>query len=78
MDYGLPRAGDLPDFTIGAHVVPCTTNRLGVKGAGEAGCISAPPAVIHAVLDAVRPLGITELDMPATPFAIWQAIQAAK
>jgi carbon-monoxide dehydrogenase large subunit len=77
MDYGLPRASDLPDFQVEAHAVPCTTNRLGVKGAGEAGCISAPPAVMHAVLDALRPLGVSEMHMPATPAAIWQAIRSA-
>ncbi len=56
----------------------CTTNPLGVKGSGEAGCIGAPPAVINALVDALAPYGIKHIDMPATPRAIWEAIQAAR
>ena len=57
--------------------MPATTNPLGVKGAGEAGATGAPPAVISAILDALRPLGIEHIDMPATPLRVWQAIHAA-
>ena len=58
--------------------MPCKTNPLGVKGAGEAGAIGAPPAVINALVDALAPLGIDHVDMPATPLSLWQAIQAAR
>jgi carbon-monoxide dehydrogenase large subunit len=57
--------------------VPCTTNPLGVKGCGESGAIGAPPAVMNAVVDALRPLGIDHIDMPATPYRVWQAIAKA-
>jgi carbon-monoxide dehydrogenase large subunit len=73
-DYAMPRADDLPDFATGFHDVPCTTNPLGIKGVGEGGAIGAPPAVMGAVLDALRPLGVTAIDMPATPNRVWQAI----
>ncbi|PWG62610.1 xanthine dehydrogenase family protein molybdopterin-binding subunit [Spiribacter halobius] len=78
MDYTMPRADDLPSFRVDMHGTPCTHNPLGVKGCGEAGAIGAPPAVINAVLDALRPLGVEHLDMPATPHRVWQAIQAAR
>ena len=78
MDYTMPRADDVPDFRLGHVVTPCTTNPLGTKGCGEAGAIGSPPAVINAVLDALAPLGVKDLDMPATPHRVWQAIQAAK
>ncbi|MDR6951835.1 carbon-monoxide dehydrogenase large subunit [Ancylobacter sp. 3268] len=78
MDYGIPRAEDLPFFEVSTQNVPCTTNPLGIKGAGEAGAIGAPPAFVNAVIDALSPLGITELDMPLTPFRVWEAIEAAK
>jgi len=78
MDYTLPRADDLPSFRVDMHGTPCTHNPLGVKGCGEAGAIGAPPAVINAVLDALRPLGVEHLDMPATPHRVWQAIQSAR
>jgi len=58
--------------------VPCKTNPLGVKGIGESGTIGAPPAVINAVIDALRPLGVEAIDMPATPLRVWEAIQGAK
>jgi carbon-monoxide dehydrogenase large subunit len=77
-DYAMPRADDFPDFAMAFHNVPCTTNVLGVKGVGEAGSVGAPPAVINAVLDALRPLGVTALDMPASPQRVWSAIQAAR
>ena len=77
MDYGLPRADDLPDFEILSHPIPCTTNPLGAKGCGEAGCAGSLPAVMNALVDALRPLGVTHLDMPVTPEKLWRAIHAA-
>jgi carbon-monoxide dehydrogenase large subunit len=73
-DYAMPRAEDFPELLSELAEVPATTNPLGVKGAGEAGATGAPPAVITAILDALRPLGIDHIDMPATPNRIWQAI----
>ncbi|MEO7732957.1 MAG: molybdopterin cofactor-binding domain-containing protein, partial [Kofleriaceae bacterium] len=78
MDYCMPRAADLPSFKVGNHVTACTHNPLGVKGVGETGAIGVPPAVINAVLDALAPLGVTDMSMPATPEKIWRAIQAAQ
>ena len=78
MDYAMPRADDFPNFTIGHVCTPCTTNPLGTKGCGEAGAIGSPPAVINAVLDALAPLGVKDLDMPASPNRVWTAIQNAK
>jgi aerobic carbon-monoxide dehydrogenase large subunit len=77
MDYALPRAGDVPSFTVASHPVPATTNPLGVKGCGEAGCAGALTSVMNAVVDALSEYGIKHIDMPATPFRVWQAIQAA-
>ncbi len=77
MDYGLPRASDIPTIAVDWNEVPCPTNPLGVKGAGEAGAIGAPPAVVNAVVDALAGLGITHVDMPATPERVWRAIRAA-
>jgi carbon-monoxide dehydrogenase large subunit len=77
MDYGLPRAADVPSFVTASHPVPATTNPLGVKGCGEAGCAGSFPAVMNAVLDALSVYGITHLDMPATPHRVWQAIRAS-
>jgi carbon-monoxide dehydrogenase large subunit len=79
LDYALPRAQDLPNFAGGLNdSVPTRSNRLGVKGTGQAGSIAAPQTIMNAVLDALSPLGIHELDMPATPFRVWSAIQAAR
>ena len=75
-DYAMPRAGDFPDLLSELTEVPATTNPLGVKGAGEAGATGAPPAVISAVLDALKPLGIDHIDMPATASRVWAAIHA--
>lgn len=75
MDYGLPRSNDVPFFTFDTNNVPCATNPLGIKGAGEAGTIGATPAVMNAILDAVKKYGIMHLDMPVTPEKLWQAIQ---
>jgi aerobic carbon-monoxide dehydrogenase large subunit len=77
-DYAMPRAADLPNFTSELTEVPATTNPLGVKGAGEAGATGAPPAIIGAVLDALKPLGIDHIEMPATPSRVWAAINAPK
>ncbi|MGE0744272.1 MAG: xanthine dehydrogenase family protein molybdopterin-binding subunit [Rhodospirillales bacterium] len=78
MDYALPRADDLPSF-VAEHTVTLTkTNPLGVKGAGEGGTVGAPPALVNAVLDALAPLGVTHIDMPATPETVWRAIRAAR
>jgi carbon-monoxide dehydrogenase large subunit len=78
MSYVMPRAADLPSFKVGNHVTACTHNPLGVKGVGEVGAIGSPPAVINAILDALAPLGVTDLAMPATPEKVWRAIQAAQ
>jgi len=78
MDYSLPLAGQLPDFTTALVETPSPLNPLGVKGVGEAGCIGAPPAVVNAVLDALAPLGIRTIDMPLTPEKIWALVQAAR
>jgi carbon-monoxide dehydrogenase large subunit len=76
-DYALPRADDLPALEFSYNVVPCLTNPLGVKGAGEAGAIGAPPALVNAVVDAVAELGIDHLDMPLTPEKLWRALRDA-
>ena len=78
MDYALPRADDLPDIEVDLIEVPCRTNPLGVKGAGEAGAVGSPPAVMNAIVDALTPAGVTHLDMPATPERVWRALEAAK
>jgi carbon-monoxide dehydrogenase large subunit len=78
MDYHMPRAADLPGYTVDFVEIPCKTNPLGVKGVGEAGCVGAPPAVVLAILDALKPLGVQHIDMPATPYRIWRAIQEAR
>jgi carbon-monoxide dehydrogenase large subunit len=78
MSYCMPRAADLPSFKVGNHVTPCTHNPTGIKGVGEVGAIGVPPAVINAVLDALAPLGVTDISMPATPEKVWRAIQAAQ
>jgi carbon-monoxide dehydrogenase large subunit len=77
-DYLLPSAADLPHFTTARTETPATTNPLGVKGVGEAGTIAASPAVTNAVIDALRPLGVTYIDMPLSPMRVWEAIEAAK
>ena len=77
MDYALPRASDLPPLDITLSGVPTNANPLGVKGSGQAGAIAAPQAIIAGVLDALAPLGVTHIDMPATPERIWRAIRQA-
>src|SRR5579884_1222903 len=75
MDYAMPRAGDLPSFSFETHNVPSTSNPFGVKGAGEAGAVGAPPAVINAIVDALHHKnGARHIDMPATPRRVWEAI----
>jgi carbon-monoxide dehydrogenase large subunit len=78
MDYCMPRADHFPSLKVENLVTACTHNDLGVKGCGEAGAIGSPPAVINAVVDALSPLGVTDITMPATPQKVWQAIQAAQ
>jgi carbon-monoxide dehydrogenase large subunit len=77
MDYAIPRAADLPDFNVTLSGVPTNANPLGVKGSGQAGAMASPQAIIAAVLDALAPLGVTHVDMPATAERIWQAIRSA-
>jgi aerobic carbon-monoxide dehydrogenase large subunit len=77
LDYQLPRAADLPAFDITLAELPTAANPLGVKGSGQAGCIAAPQTIINAVVDALAPLGIDHIDMPATPERVWRAIRAA-
>jgi carbon-monoxide dehydrogenase large subunit len=78
MDYAMPRAEDVPSFVLADHPSPATTNPLGVKGCGEAGCAGALTSVMNGVIDALSERGIHHLDMPLTPSRIWQALQAAK
>jgi carbon-monoxide dehydrogenase large subunit len=78
MDYGLPRADEVCSFEMDENPVPTRTNRLGVKGAGEAGNVGALAAIMNAVVDALSPLGVTHLDMPATPEKVWRGIRAAQ
>ena len=75
MDYALPRADTLPFVELALNEVPCRTNALGMKGAGEAGAIGAPPAVINALVDALAEHGVTHVDMPATPETIWRLVR---
>ena len=78
MDYAIPRADDIPAIEFKRNCVPARTNPLGVKGVGESGCTAACPAVMNAIVDALAPLGITHLDMPATPERIWAACKRAR
>jgi carbon-monoxide dehydrogenase large subunit len=76
MDYTMPRADDLPSIRFKRNEVPCTTNPLGIKGAGEAGAIGAPPAIINAVVNALAEFGVRHVDMPVRSAQLWQIIQA--
>jgi carbon-monoxide dehydrogenase large subunit len=78
MDYAMPRADDFPDMHVESNPVPTKLNPLGAKGAGEAGTVGALPVVINAVLDALAPLGVRNLDMPASPERVWRAIQEVR
>jgi carbon-monoxide dehydrogenase large subunit len=74
MDYTMPRADDLPSFKVSTAITLCTHNPLGVKGVGEVGAIGSPPAVINAVVDALKDYGVRHIDMPATPQKIWAIV----
>jgi carbon-monoxide dehydrogenase large subunit len=78
MDYAMPRASDLVGYHVESNPVPTKTNPLGVKGAGEAGCVGAMPAVANALVDALSPLGVKNVAMPATPEVLWRAIHEAR
>jgi carbon-monoxide dehydrogenase large subunit len=78
MDYTMPRADNMPSFKVGQQSTLCTHNTLGVKGCGEVGAIGSPPAVINAVVDALAELGVTDIEMPATPEKVWRAINDAR
>ncbi|MFN8169224.1 MAG: xanthine dehydrogenase family protein molybdopterin-binding subunit [Candidatus Nanopelagicales bacterium] len=77
-DYLLPSAADLPSFITDRTVTPSTTHPLGTKGIGEAGAIASTPAIINGIVDALRPMGVNDVFMPASPQNVWRAIQAAK
>ena len=78
LDYAVPRAECVPNIRSSFQMTPSPTNPIGVKGIGENGAIAAPPTIVHAVLDALSPFGITHLDMPMTPPRVWSAIQSAR
>jgi carbon-monoxide dehydrogenase large subunit len=78
MDYAMPRASDLPSFSTARQETRSPDNLLGVKGVGESGTIGAPAAIVNAVLDALAPLGVRELDMPLTSFRVWNAMMNVK
>ena len=78
VDYLVPAAPDLPDFTTDRTETPATTNPLGVKGVGEAGTIASTPAVVNAIVDALRPFGVNDIRMPCTPERVWRAIHWAR
>jgi len=77
MDYAMPHAHDLCDMEVESNPVPTRTNPLGVKGAGEAGCVGALPAVTNAIVDALAEFGIKHIEMPATPERIWRAMNGS-
>jgi carbon-monoxide dehydrogenase large subunit len=79
MDYCMPRADDMPrEMASAVESIPTRTNLLGVKGGAEAGNVAAPPAIINAIIDALAPLGVTDIPLPATPERVWRAIGAAR
>jgi aerobic carbon-monoxide dehydrogenase large subunit len=77
-DYLVPSAADLTNFVTDRTETPATSNALGVKGVGEAGTIASTPAVINAIIDALRPMGVTDVPMPASPDRVWRALQTAQ
>jgi aerobic carbon-monoxide dehydrogenase large subunit len=77
MNYGVPKARQLPFFELDRTVTPSPVNPLGIKGVGEAGAIASPPAVVNAVMDALSPFGVAHIDMPLTAPKVWQAMQTA-
>ncbi|MGJ3259212.1 MAG: xanthine dehydrogenase family protein molybdopterin-binding subunit [Rhodospirillales bacterium] len=78
MDYAMPRAEHIPDYSFDFTTTPCTHNPIGAKGCGEAGAIGTPAAVINALTDALRVAGVDNIEMPATPLKVWQALNGAK
>ena len=78
MDYCMPRADDLVSFVSAFNAVPTPTNPVGAKGAGEAGAVGALPAMMNALVDALAPLGVEHVQMPATPERVWRAIRDAR
>ena len=74
VDYAIPRASDAPPITSERLVHPAPSNPLGAKGTGEAGCIGAPPAIVNAVLDALAPYGVSDIEMPLRPATVWTAL----
>ena len=78
LDYTFPKSEQIPRMRTSFQITPSPTNPLGVKGIGEAGCVGAPPAIVGAVCDALKPFGITHVDMPLTPPRVWHAIEAAR
>jgi carbon-monoxide dehydrogenase large subunit len=77
LDYAMPRAMDAPPFVLADHPVPAKTNPLGVKGCGEAGCAGSLTSVMNAVMNALAERGVRHIDMPLTPFRVWQALHQA-
>ncbi len=77
LNYLVPSAAELPSFELDRTVTPSPTNPLGVKGVGETGTIASTPAVVNAVLDALEPFGVTDIDMPTSPERVWRAIEEA-
>ena len=78
MDYAIPKAEFLPKFELGKTETPTEVNPLGVKGVGETGTIASTPTVYNAVMDALAPLGVGQIDMPLTPERVWRAIRDAQ
>jgi aerobic carbon-monoxide dehydrogenase large subunit len=78
MDYTMPRADNMPSFDFTTVEVPCKNNAMGVKGCGEAGSVGSPAAVINAIIDALSPLGVRAVDMPATPQKLWELMQVRR
>jgi carbon-monoxide dehydrogenase large subunit len=78
MDYTMPRADNLPNIKVATETTLCTHNPLGVKGCGEVGAIGSPPAIIGAIVDALKDYGVRHIDMPASPQKIWSIIQAGQ
>jgi carbon-monoxide dehydrogenase large subunit len=76
LDYAMPRADDMPQMKSDVGLVPALTNPLGVKGGSEAGNMAAPPAIVNAIVDALAPLGVCDMPMPATPERVWRAIHS--
>jgi len=74
----MPRADLMPEINTDLEEIPAKTNPTGVKGIGESGTIGAPPTVINAIIDALKPLGVDRIDMPATPARVWETIQSAR